>query len=139
MEQDKIKKLKGQFIGLMYEKGYRRKFFLNQGGKQLMTRPYELPVCLEQIIKATQENQAIFNRFDLDTTTTDGIRCTFRVSFNEERGFFLHEMTVNGDRPNGEKIFRLNNSHRFPGASVVDSSFTQPKPWNHITKGKFRL
>jgi hypothetical protein len=66
MEQDKMRKPKGKFIRLMYEKGYRGMFFLDKERQRRMAVQDELPACLEQIIKGTQEQNAANNRFGLD-------------------------------------------------------------------------
>jgi len=127
-----------EFTLLMFQKGYRGRFYLNLSGQRCLYVKDELKSCLEEIIKTAESGVHAKDPYELNTLTKDNIQCTFRVTFDEKEGFRVREMTVKNRQTRDRKSFYLVNNQLVMGSNGVSALFPKPKPWQHITKGKLR-
>lgn len=138
METKKDEKLINEFTRLMYQKGYRGRFFLDLSRQIDICIKDELNVCLKEIIKTTANDAYKKDHYQLDALTKDNIQCSFRLTFDEKEGFLVREMTMENKHTLDKKSFHLINNQLMMGSQGVSALFPKPKPWQHIVKNKFR-
>ncbi len=128
------------FSTLLYQKGYRGKFGLSQPEAGLIYTTGSLRNCLEIFLNIFEQGGRTDQLFELNTyaDTAQKLDCTFRLQFDEAKGFLVREMDINDKVSRETKKYRLANNQQVHGSQSLQGLFPRPKPWEQFRKGKFR-
>lgn len=132
--------LVSDFTHLMYRKGYRGKYSLLHPGTGHPGMMGTLSTCLEKFLIGYGLTDKTKDRFQLDTyaDNTNNISCTFKIQFDEVKGFLIKEVGIRNVLSGENRLYRITNNNQIPGSVAVQGLFPKPKPWVHRLKGKFR-
>lgn len=142
-QQQRQQVMISDFTNLLYSKGYRGQYCLNDQREPRPQAIYPLSRCLQEFMDIFQKNKGHASSLRLATyadPSSKNFLCAFYLHIDEVMGFKVKKMQITNLQTSHQQLYRMLPIMQIPGAASVEALFPNPRPWDDLIRGKgFRM